>query len=279
MNPLVSRMEEIQRQINPPLVDPLAVELGMVPAPAPYPQAQVPQAPEQQVAPWSVPQGPGVPPATQQQPLPAGFPLGQQPPQPGQQPQQPQPGQPGAPSDAELVQAMIQQEAQRAAQATYEPILQRQEAQRRRSEGAALLEDYPDLRDPSRAQALLARSRDWAAQLGAPAMAGEPGFVELVYHAANSIAQAQAAAAAAQAQAQPQVQAPGTDGQLTVVPGTAPAQAPAYPGMPAAPAVPAVPGVTLETPGGTPPAPVNQNDIAAMIVGAGRGGLSSFWGG
>jgi hypothetical protein len=177
---------------------------------------------------------------------------------PGHQPHAPQaPGLPGqpqpggqngqqAPTEAERVLAVIREEAQRAAQASIMPQLEAQERARRRSEGLSLVEDYPDLKDATKAHELVGRARQWAADLGIPQMAGEPGFVELVHLAGMQIAAAQQAMPAA----------PG---------GVPPAQQ--------------QPGVTLETPGGTPPPPAPGNDAAARIVAAGRGGLSPLWGG
>ena len=72
------------------------------------------------------------------------------------------------------------------------PFFQQQEATRRRTESAALLDDYPELKEPAKGQALVAQARAWAREtLGNEAFASEPGFLEVVHLAMKGLGTAQ----------------------------------------------------------------------------------------
>lgn len=214
---LFSRMDQLA---PPQQVDPLAVDLGLVDAPLP-PFGQDPS----QAAPMAPQAQPGFPPSGQAQPGPAdGL------------PGQPLPGQPG---ENELIQRYIDERAATAAQRIIEervnPILQGQAADRRRSEGAALTKDYPELKDPARANAVVQGARQWSqAIFGTPDAAGEPGFVEMYLLASKAMESAEGAA----------------------------------------PAVPGQPEVPIETPGAASPgAPTTpENELVQRIKSAGPGG-------
>lgn len=162
--------------MGPPVpVDPVLNDLGLGPATPPQPQ-QVPQ---------------------QAQP-PASPGLGQQ--APPQAPGMPFPGQPMAPQEQiALIQNWIGQQVEERTKALVDPQLQQFADQRRLEELQGLRTEYPEFQDQAKADALVARGRQWARQMGNEDLIREPMFLEMVLHATRSVD----AAAAAQAQAQP----------------------------------------------------------------------------
>lgn len=223
-------------QLAPPAqVDPLAVELGLVPPP-PQPLPGQPGYDPSQAGPAAgrVPQG-----APQQQP-PAALPGQQVPPVPGQP-------QPGVDPETALVEQYIDQRAEEVAtrmlQERVAPLFQQQEVTRRRTESQALLDDYPELKDPAKGQALVAQARAWAQEtLGDPRFAGEPGYLEVVHLAMKGLE--------AQGQAPGQTPAPGS-GEVPIEGGS----------------------------GAQPPAATTEStELAQRIVDAKPGGgLSNLW--
>lgn len=218
---LLSRFDEFGAQ--PP--DPIAVDLGLVQPP--------PAMPGQ-------PQG-----------QPGAYPPGQfgQPPAPAQPNPQPGAQLPGVdPNEKAAIDAYVEARSEavveRILAERVDPRFAQQDVDRRRAETEALVEGNPELRDPQVAEALMARARNWATQLGNPEMAREPGFLELTYRAAKQMEAAQAAGA----------------------------QAPAAP-------VPGQGEVPIEQPGPAAPAgAIDNQDPGQRIVAAGKGsGLSSFW--
>lgn len=158
----------------PQPVDPVLNDLGLVPALPAQPQ----QAPTQAQPPASP--GPGQPQA----------------PSPGM----PFPGQPMAPQEQiALIQNWIGQQVEERTKALVDPQLQQLKDQRRVEEIQGLRTDYPEFQDQAKAEALVARGRQWARQMGNESLIQEPMFLEMVLHATRSVD----AAAAAQAQAQP----------------------------------------------------------------------------
>lgn len=172
------------RQMPPAQVDPLAVEIGLVPPPSqPFPG-------QQGVAP--IPGDPAagqVPAGGLQQPAQAASPgQGQQPGQPGQVP--------GQDPTEQLVHQLIDERAQgvvgRILQEQIVPYLRGQEVQRERQEVADLREDHPELQDPVRANQVMAQARTWAAEtLGDERYATKPGFLEITLLAMKSLEGAQ----------------------------------------------------------------------------------------
>lgn len=113
-----------------------------------------------------------------------------------QQPQTP-PG--GLPQDeAEFLKGMIREEASEIARSALQPVLtgieadrRTRDAERRSREAEDLLDQYPELGQADVRGAITTQAREWAGDIGQPALAGEPAFVELVLLAAK---QAEAAA-------------------------------------------------------------------------------------
>lgn len=224
-------------QLAPPAqVDPLAVELGIVPEPPPPLPGQPGYDPSQ--AGPAAGQGPqGVP----QQQSPAALPGQQVPGVPGQ------PQQPGVDPQTALVEQYIDQRAEEVAtrmlQERVAPFFQQQEVTRRRTESQALLDDYPELKDPAKGQALVAQARAWAQEtLGDARFAGEPGYLEVVHLAMKGLE--------AQGQAPGQAPAPGS-GEVPIEGGS----------------------------GAQPPAATTEStELAQRIVDAKPGGgLSNLW--
>lgn len=163
---LLERMDSLA---PPAPADPLLYDLGLAPEPAPLPGQPGPSPYQQQPGPAE-----GQPQAPQFQQPPAALP-GQQ------QTAQPQPGDP----QTELVQRFIDERATQVAEQMIAdrvtPLLQQQEVNRRRGEAQSLVDDYPELKDPARAQAVIARTRAWAQEtLGDARFASEPGYIETV---------------------------------------------------------------------------------------------------
>jgi hypothetical protein len=117
-------------------------------------------------------------------------------------PGQPQAGLPGQPHDptgqgavdpqTEIVERYIDQRANEVAERLIgervTPLFQQQEAARRRAESQSLLDDYGELKDPAKSQALVAQARAWAGEtLGDPRFAGEPGYLETVHLAMKGL--------------------------------------------------------------------------------------------
>jgi hypothetical protein len=94
------------------------------------------------------------------------------------------------PTDPGYVQALIAQEARQAAEQMIQPWMEQQEEQRREVETNQLLEDYPELGEQEVATEVMGEAQEWARDLGNPALAGEPAFVELVHLAAKTAARA-----------------------------------------------------------------------------------------
>lgn len=237
---LLAGMDQLQ---GPPQMDPLAAELfGFG-----QPQAGIPGVDPAQAA----QQGQqGVP---QQQP---GFPQGLL---PGQQPgvvdpaAQGQPGAAGLSPEHEAVLRMIDERAQAVAadqlQKQVLPILQQQESLRQRGEWQQLFEDYPEIKDPNRFNAVVNQAKAWAAEtLGDASKVREPGYFETVLLAMKG----HELTRQAQQQAQPgQQQAPGAAGEVPIE------------------------GAGGGNPGGAVP---QQTELAQQIVDAGPGGgLNSLW--
>ncbi len=185
---LLERMDSLA---PPAQVDPLAVELGLAPMPS-----------------QPLPGQPGFDPYAQQgqaagQPQPGGFQ------QPGQAalPGQAQPaGVPGQPVDeqTQYVNQLIDDRAaaiaERMLHERVTPYFQQNEMNRRRTEGQGLVEDYPVLRDPGASSALVEQAKAWGQEvLGNPAVAAEPGFLELTYLAQKGLEAHQKEVAAAAA--------------------------------------------------------------------------------
>lgn len=225
-------------QLAPPApVDPLAVELGFVPAPPqPFPGQPGYDPSQQGPAAGQVPQG-----ALQQQ-VPAALPG--QPQQPAGVPGQPQPDDPTAAVNA-LIDERARQQAQELIQQSVVPFFQGQELNRRRSEAQALLNDYPELKDPAKGNALFNQARTWAQEtLGDPRFAQEPGYLETVHLAMKGL-------------------------------GAAPAGA-----VPPAPGTPGSGEVPIEGAGGAQPiAPTSESTQLAQAIVDARpgGGLNDLW--
>jgi hypothetical protein len=128
------------------------------------------------------------------------------------------------------------------------PYLQQQEVTRRRSEGQALLDDYPELKDPSRASEVVSQAKAWAKEtLGDERYAAEPGYLETVLLAMKGMEATRQQVPQAGAQGQQQ---PGSG------------------------------GVPLEGGGGVNPAPATDQStqLAEAIVAAKPGGgLNDLW--
>lgn len=235
-------IEGMDRLAPPAQMDPLAVELGLVPAPAqPFPgQQPVPPAQPGQAA--GQPFVGGVP---QQQ---AGQPAGPVAPQPGM----PAAGQvPGQDPTEDLVNRLIDDRARGVVDGVLQqqllPYLQQQEQQRQYQEMQALREDYPQMQDPQFASGVVALARQWAREtLGDERFASNPGYLETVLRAKMY--------GDGQPQQQPQAQQQGQQG--------------------------AAPQVPIEGGGGANPTPAmsDSTKIAQEIVDAKRGGgLNELW--
>lgn len=169
---------------------------------------------------------------------------------PSQQFADPQlPGQPAV--DAQQLDSLIQERVEAATR----PIMEAAEANRREVDAQSLLDDYPELQEQETAQSVVAEAQEWAQDLGNPALAKEPAFVELVHLAEKAASAAQAETpAGAQPQAQPTAQA--------------------QPGQPHQPQ-PQQP-VQIEGGGGALPGPgATQNDQAERVKAAGA--RDGFW--
>lgn len=163
-------------QLAPPAqVDPLAVELGLAPEP-----------------PQPLPGQPGFDPSQ------AGPPAGQ--PEPGTLPpgqaavpdSQSQPADPQTELVSQYIDKRAEQVAERMLQERVAPYFQHQEQNRRRDEGQAFVDDYPELKDPDKWNALRTQARAWGQQtIGNPAVADEPGFLEVVHLAMKGLEAAQ----------------------------------------------------------------------------------------
>jgi hypothetical protein len=106
--------------------------------------------------------------------------------------------QPMSPYGGGLGDDFFQQQQQQAMQQMLAPLAHQiqqlstqVEAGRRETEATGLLEDYPELKDPETAKSVVSEAQKWAQDLGNPALAGEPGFVELVHLAAKTVERAQ----------------------------------------------------------------------------------------
>lgn len=182
-------LDGMERLAPPAQVDPLAVELGLVPPPAQSPAAPQGYDPAQMGPAAGLPQG-----ALQQ---PQAVQPGQVPVVPGQQPQ---PGSPQAEMEAvnRLIEDKAQQVSERMIQERVMPRFQENRVADKRREMQALIDDYPELRDQAKQEALIARARTWATEtLGNPAAAGEPGYLETTHLAMKGLEAAEAAKAAA----------------------------------------------------------------------------------
>jgi len=246
-------------QLVPPAqVDPLAVELGLVPPPPQPLPGQQGLDPSQQ---FGQPAGPGQPGALPQQQPPAALP-GQ--PQTGIPGQQVPDGQ-GLDPQTEMVERFIDQRAEEVAQSMFDqrvaPLFQQQEAARRRSESQALVDDYPELKDTARSQALVAQARAWAGEtLGDQRLAAEPGYLETVHLAMKGLELGKLV----------------QEGKITLPEGV---QAPL-----AAPAAAGAPGgggeVPIEGGGGAQPAsptPESTQRAQAIVDAGPAGGLNDLW--
>lgn len=252
---LFNRMDQL---LPPAQVDPLAVELGLVPAPAQPLPGQQGYDPSQQ---FGQPAGPGQPGALPQQPqaLP-----GQ--PQAGVPGQQPDPnGQGAVDPQTELVERYIEQRAAEAAEKLIgekvTPLFQQQEAARRRAESQSLLDDYGELKDPAKSQALVAQARAWAGEtLGDPRYAAEPGYLETVHLAMKGLELGKLV----------------QEGKITLPEGvSAPLAAPAAPGAPAGSGE-----VPIEGPGGAQPGsptPESTQRAQAIVEAGPAAGLNNLW--
>lgn len=270
--PLIERMNDL----NPAQPDPLAAELGLAPPP-PDPAQQQAQAQQQATA--------------QQQAAQAQAQLGQQ--------GQPQPGTPQAPADPtqQMIQQWMREQARAEAQAMLDELgvkefMQTTDVNRRRGEMQSLVSDYK--LTPQQQQKLLADGRQYAAVIGRPDLAGEPGFLELTLLANHTIEQQRQAQQGQVVPGQvpqqvagvPQQQVAGLQppqGQQPVV------QAPAQQQVAAAPSPysPLQQGfaqqpqqVPIEVPGATQPGTqlTPEQQLVASIAGAKKGGgLNSLW--
>ncbi len=245
---LFSRMDQL---LPPAQVDPLAVELGLVPAPAQPLPGQQGYDPSQQ---FGQPAGPGQPGALPQQPQAL----------PGQ-PQTPDPGQGAVDPQTEIVERYIEQRANEAAEKLIgekvTPLFQQQEAARRRAESQSLLDDYGELKDPAKSQALVAQARAWAGEtLGDPRFAAEPGYLETVHLAMKGLELGQLV----------------QEGKITLPEGvSAPLAAAAAPGV-----QPGSGEVPIEGPGGAQPGsptPESTQRAQAIVDAGPAGGLNSLW--
>jgi len=137
--------------------------------------------------------------------------------------------------------------ASRMLQENVAPYFQQQQQANRRRETQGLLDDYPELKDPAKGQALVAQARAWAQEtLGDPSYAGDPGYLETVHLAMKGLEATRA-------------QQPGQPGQ--------------QPGAAGGGEVP------IEGGSGAQPAAAPQStELAQRIVDAKPGGgLSSLW--
>lgn len=191
--PLLERIDAFAPQA-PAVVDPLAVELGLAPAP-----------------PQPLPGQPGFDPSqagqAAGQPQPGMLPpqLGGPPAVQPQLPGQPQaPGQPQGDPTEELVNRLIDERARGVVDSVMQqsvvPYLQAQEIAQERREIVELREDWPELKDPNRASEVVAQARAWAAEtLGNPAYAAKPGYLETVFLAMKQLESAKGGQPAAPA--------------------------------------------------------------------------------
>lgn len=177
---LLERMDELA---PPAQVDPLAVELGFAPPP-PQPLPGQPGFDPSQAGAAAGQSQPGVP----RPPQPAALP-GQGPaPMPGTPGMGAQPGQSPDEFVEQLIDGRAGQVAERLFQERVAPLFQQQAAVTRRTEGAALLEDYPELQEPGKQAALLAQAQAWGQEvLGTRDVAREPGFLEVVHLAMKGL--------------------------------------------------------------------------------------------
>lgn len=173
-----SLIDGMETLMPPAPVDPLAVELGLVPAPAQPLPGQPGYDPSQMAPAAGQPQNGALP--TPDPAMPA----------PGAAPQQI----PGEEAVNQLIDSRAREVAATLLKEQVVPYFQQQEGTRRRTETQSLLDDYPELKDPAKGNALVAQARAWAQEtLGDASKASEPGFLEITHLAMRQMAANEAA--------------------------------------------------------------------------------------
>lgn len=144
-----------------------------------------------------------------------GFPVPQQAADPQAQQQGQQAGQVLPPDEEAFLNGLVDDRARQIARDAVSPVLERMEREslqrnqeRRTAQAEQLLEDYPELREANVRSEVATQVNEWAEDLGNPALAREPVFMELVLLAAK---QAEAAAG--------ETQPAGNQGGTTLEPG------------------------------------------------------------
>lgn len=177
-----SLIDGMETLMPPAPVDPLAVELGLVPAPAQPLPGQPGHDPSQTGSAAGQPQTGALP-----TPDPAS-------PASGAAPQQV----PGEEAVNQLIDSRAREVAATLLKEQVVPYFRQQEGTRRRTETQSLLDDYPELKDPAKGNALVAQAKAWAQEtLGDASKASEPGFLEITHLAMRQMAANEAAKAGA----------------------------------------------------------------------------------
>jgi hypothetical protein len=169
---LSEQMERVAEGLNrlpapPPQQNPLAQAAGFEPPP-PVPQTD----PRLQA---------GQPPVVPAQAL------------QGQPPQQQYDPQQGAVEDPALqqVEQYVESLAEAKAREAVAPVLQSIQQERRQQDAQALLDDFPELRDPQQAGEAVRQAEQYARSMGVPQLGREPAFIELALLASRQLASGQ----------------------------------------------------------------------------------------